>query len=59
MQHDPLWLLIGAVVALAFMWMITYVVARVSRTAPSRIAVALTALAGLCGALPAILYALH
>jgi hypothetical protein len=59
MQHDLLRVATGGVVALAFMGMTVYVVARVSRTAPNRIALALTALTGLCGALPAILYALH
>jgi hypothetical protein len=59
MPHDWLRLLVGGVIALAFMGMTMYVVSRVSRAAPNRIAITLTAVTGLCGALPAILYALH
>ena len=59
MQHDLPRLLLGTTVALSFMVMVAYVVTRVCRTAPNRVAVSLTALASVCGALPAILYALH
>jgi mannose/fructose/N-acetylgalactosamine-specific phosphotransferase system component IIC len=58
-QSDQLRALLSAIVALAFLAMVTYTVRRLSDSTPTRIAATLAALTGLCGALPAILYAMH
>lgn len=49
----------GATTTLAFMLLIGFLIARVGKTAPTRLAATLTALAVPLGTLPAIILAVH
>lgn len=49
----------SVLVALAFIAMVGFVVARLSQTAPTRMVATIAALVGLVAALPAILIALY
>lgn len=59
MLYDELRFLVSAIVTLAYLAMAAYAVRRMSESAPRRTATTLAALAGLFGALPAILYAMR
>jgi len=59
MQHDPLVVVVAALVILGFLVTVYAIVRRLSIAAPRQMAASLTALATLVGILASILYALH
>lgn len=58
MTHDVASVVTAGVVALAFLFLVGFVVWRLTATAPSRVTRSLIAVAALLAGLPAVLYAL-